>query len=254
MVETTASEKIGSDERKETAIAAATATVTAAAAAIAAAPGKPETDSEIDPPACKLALNGVIEAGQRLDTAKESMQKIAKELSDLRVNLDSSPPDKFIDSNIVGVRVPVTSKVALLAKRAELQRASDDVRECVENLMDHQARLVATAHLPEPEEEHPVASSPPRSIFQPTETEEPDALQALSDVIAIELAETVAGVERDRQQPPERYVPRQPLRPQPQPPAFLRQVVERNESPDDPQETGILRNIFKTRRAEAVDG
>jgi hypothetical protein len=240
MVEATATKTISPEGRQEP------TPQDQQAAAVAVAPAAPAAPvTEADPLPCKLALNGVMESIKRLDTAKDTLQQVATELSDLRIALDAKSPDAFLDAMIEGVRVPLTSKLALLAKRAELSRACEEVRERVDDMMQHQTNLIAAAHLPEPEEEQEAQHE---TIIQDDRFGSSDTLDSLAQDVANAAAQSVAKDRQAAARPASAPAPRTPYAPAPRPSApprdGLRPVVIRDERQEDQEGEATLRRIW----------
>lgn len=184
----------------------------------------------------QVALGGVIDAIARMDTAKATVASVAKELSDLRTALDAYSADDFLDSTVAGVRVPLTPKTALLAKRAELHRACDEVRQSYENLMEHQSNLTDSAYLPEPERPMILERSavPHRLALEEREETMNAHFGPSDDMLSADMAEVLRS-DRPRQSAPPSRMPERPY----QPPRRLARVEE----PEETEVPGFLQRL-----------
>ena len=200
-------------------------------AATAAAKANPERPQRkpmtVTQEAAVTTFNEMTDMLGKYDICRAAVERIGHEMKDLRIALDAFEPGQLIETNVAGIRIPMTASAVLEAKRVELARAMDYMRELSVRTTER-AEAMAEASYLDPTNERNAGLIPPRRspTRGPVITERaPDAPMRddthLGDELEREIRAAVAPT------------PREPLPSEDEIPQFLRK--QRDADEDQPR-------------------
>lgn len=135
----------------------------AATAAAQANPDRPPARKPltVTQEAAVTTFNEMTDMLGKYDMCRAAVERIGAEMRDLRIALDSFEPGQLIETTVAGIRIPMTASAVLEAKRVELARAMDYMRELSVRTTERAEAMAEASYLDAANERH-VGLMPPR--------------------------------------------------------------------------------------------